>query len=350
VSLNSERDTGATGGQVAWLRADLAATNADCVLAYWHKPRWTAGNYTDLVEAQQLWNVLYDGGADVVLAGHDHNYQRYPRMNNSGSRDADRGIRSFVVGTGGRHLYPLRADARREAGNDSAWGVLELTLHSSSFSWRFLAVAGSTFTDSGSDSCSPSSAPSPPPPPPTPPTPAPPAPQPPPSPPPPPPPVLPPAAPQPPGSPPSSPSPPSPGPPPAPRSTTSPPPAPSVAPGTMTRIRLGRGPIRVSASGRGRIWLACPKGAHCSGRLTLYGLSDLRSPAALPRRGQPAGSGSFAVRAGSARPVTLTVRARWLRRLAQRGTLRGTVLATLADGRPAASKTVKLVPLRPKRR
>jgi hypothetical protein len=161
VSLNSERDTGLTGSQIAWLRADLAATTADCVLAYWHKARWTKGKYSDVTDAQHLWDVLYDAGADVVLAGHDHDYQRYPPFDKSGARDPERGMRSFVVGTGGRGLYQLVDDPRREAGDDDTWGVLELTLHPKSYSWRFLGVAGSTFTDSGTAECSPENRPPP---------------------------------------------------------------------------------------------------------------------------------------------------------------------------------------------
>jgi Calcineurin-like phosphoesterase len=354
VSLNSERDFGAAGSQVAWLKADLAATSADCVLAYWHRPRWTSGNYNDFAVLQPLWNVLYDRGADVVLAGHDHNYQRYPRMDKAGARDPNRGMRSFVVGTGGRHLYQLTQDARRDAGTDATWGVLELTLHASSYSWRFLAVAGSTYTDSGTGACSPSSSPSPPPPPPTPP-PAPPPPPPPPAPSPPP---LSPSPPPPGPTPPSPPEPTSAPPPPAPSpapsspsppSSLSTPPAPPVVPPPVPPLRLGHGPLRISDSGRGRIWLACPKnGPDCKGRLSLYRVSGSRSPAALPRKGPAAGSGSFAVRAGSARPVTLRLSARWLRRLEQRGRLRGTVLALPVDGRRTVSRIVTLIPLHPK--
>jgi hypothetical protein len=332
VSLNSESDTGAGGTQVAWLEADLASTSADCVLAYWHKPRWTSGRYTDQVVVQTLWNVLYDAGADVVLAGHDHNYQRYPQTNKSGAPEPARGIRSFVVGTGGRHLYPLAADARREAGSDETWGVLALTLHPSGYSWRFLAVAGSSYTDSGTGTCSqrstPSPPPSPPPPPPPPPAPAP------------APPVTPPPAP-------AAPSPPSPppAPPAAPPTPPPPPPPPAVvAPPTARGLTLGRGPMLVSSSGRGRVWLACRKpGPNCKGRLLVYAVSDRRSAATPPRRGVVAGSGRFDVRAGSARPVVVDLNDRWLRRLRRRGTLRGTLLAEPADGRPVASRIVSLV-------
>jgi hypothetical protein len=102
--------------------------------------------------------------------------------------------------------------------------------------------------------------------------------------------------------------------------------------------------VRVSASGRGRIWLACRNGGpDCEGRLRLYAVSYRRSAAARPRKGVVAGSGRFEVRAGTARPVAITLNALWLRRLTERGDLRGRLLATLADGRPAASKVVRIV-------
>ena len=376
VSLNSERDTALAGGQVAWLRADVAASDADCVLAYWHQPRWTAGKYSDGIGVQHLWNVLYDAGADVVLAGHDHNYQRYPPLNKAGALDRARGIRSFVVGTGGRHLYPLGADARREAGNDTTFGVLELTLHAGLYSWRFLGVAGSTYTDSGAGTCSTSSAPTPhlPPPPPLPPSPpASPPPPPPASPPPPlspspgpPPPTPPPASPSPPtpprtpspshatlppaspltpspAAPPSpSPQPPSPSPPPAPSDPSAVPPRTVAAPPVTSirrseparsRMRIGRGPLRVSRSRIGRIWLACARGGrNCAGRLTVR----------PDRRRIVVGSGTFSLRAGSADVVEVRLKSKPFRRLMRRGQMRA-YLRARADGRGAASKIVRVV-------
>ncbi len=153
ISLNSEQDVGASGAQVAWLRADLAATTAQCVLAFWHKPRFTAGNYSDFAEYTPFWDALYAANADVVLNGHDHNYQRYQPMNPSGAADSSRGIREFVVGTGGRSHYALRADSRRQVGDSTTFGLLKLTLRATGYDWQFLPVAGGTFTDSGSGGC-----------------------------------------------------------------------------------------------------------------------------------------------------------------------------------------------------
>jgi acid phosphatase type 7 len=85
-----------------------------------------------------------------VLAGHDHNYQRYTPLNPSGIADSARGLREFVVGTGGRSHYALRADNRRAAGNATTFGVLKLTLHPASFDFSFVPEAGQTYSDSGS--------------------------------------------------------------------------------------------------------------------------------------------------------------------------------------------------------
>jgi acid phosphatase type 7 len=155
VSLNSERDTGADGAQVRWLRSDLAKTEASCVLAFWHRPRWSRGRYGDDPRTAALWNVLYKAGADVVLTAHDHNYQRYAPLDARGKVNRARGIRSFVVGTGGRSHYALRSDRRRRSANASVWGVLELSLRPTEYAWRFHPVGPGQFRDAGTGSCSP---------------------------------------------------------------------------------------------------------------------------------------------------------------------------------------------------
>jgi chitodextrinase len=153
IALNSEVAHGATSEQVTWLKNDLAASGAKCVLAYWHKPRFSAGVYTDRSEFQPFWDALYAANAEVVVNGHDHNYQRYAPLTPAGARDDARGIREFVVGTGGRSHYALQTDARREAADSSSFGVLKLTLRSDGYAWQFVSEAGRTFTDSGSTAC-----------------------------------------------------------------------------------------------------------------------------------------------------------------------------------------------------
>jgi acid phosphatase type 7 len=98
--------------------------------------------------------LLYDEGAEIVLSAHDHNYQRYAPMTPTGTRNDEKGIRQFVVGTGGKnHTGVDSSGTNREAANDSTYGVLELTLRDGGYDWRFVPERGGTFTDSGSGSC-----------------------------------------------------------------------------------------------------------------------------------------------------------------------------------------------------
>jgi len=138
---------------VAWLRNDLASHSTQCTLAYWHHPRWNIGTKGDDASQAGLWDTLYDAGADVVLVGHDHNYQRYYRQNKTGARDDARGIRQFTVGTGGASHYGVSLKPPAELVNADTFGVLKLTLRPGSYNWQFLPEAGKTFTDSGSESC-----------------------------------------------------------------------------------------------------------------------------------------------------------------------------------------------------
>ena len=102
---------------------------------------------------QALWQVLYNAGAELVINGHEHNYERFAEMNASGSA-VSQGLREFVVGTGGAGLYPFGTVLpARQVRNSSTFGVLKLTLRSDGYDWQFVPVAGSTFTDSGSSNC-----------------------------------------------------------------------------------------------------------------------------------------------------------------------------------------------------
>jgi hypothetical protein len=103
---------------------------------------------------EPLWEALYEAGADVVLSGHEHNYERFAPQDPEGRADPQRGIREFVVGTGGKSHYPvLEPIANSEVYDDETYGVLELTLNPKSYEWRFIPVEGETFTDSGSARC-----------------------------------------------------------------------------------------------------------------------------------------------------------------------------------------------------
>jgi hypothetical protein len=140
--------------QEQWLRADLAAHPAACTLAYWHHPRFSSGQHGNNSAMQPFWQALYDFGADVVLNGHDHTYERFAPQTPSGASDPQRGIRQFVVGTGGRSHYGFpNSPPNSEVRNGNTFGVLKLTLSSNTYNWQFVPVAGGTFTDSGTGTC-----------------------------------------------------------------------------------------------------------------------------------------------------------------------------------------------------
>jgi 3',5'-cyclic AMP phosphodiesterase CpdA len=158
VVINSNcREVGgchAGSAQEQWLRSDLAASPAMCTLAYWHHPRFSSGPHGNSVEMQPIWQALYDGEADVVLSGHDHMYERFAPQDASGALDPGRGIRQFTVGTGGESLYPVIASlSTSEVRDYVTFGVLKLTLGSTSYDWEFVPIPGGVFTDAGSGAC-----------------------------------------------------------------------------------------------------------------------------------------------------------------------------------------------------
>ena len=101
-----------------------------------------------------LWQALYEQGAEIVLSGHDHNYQRDVTQDPDGILDREGGIRQFVVGTGGKNHYPLATPPDTvEASNDDTFGILQLSLHPTSYDWQFIPVGGGNYTDMGSGTC-----------------------------------------------------------------------------------------------------------------------------------------------------------------------------------------------------
>jgi acid phosphatase type 7 len=140
--------------QETWLRNDLALHPNRCTLAYFHHPLFssTAGTATPAV--QPLWQVLYDAGADLVLSGHAHNYQRFAPQSPSGAADPARGIREFVVGTGGNSHHPAGLPfPNQETVDDTTFGVLRLTLLETGYLWRFVPQSGGVFADAGAAAC-----------------------------------------------------------------------------------------------------------------------------------------------------------------------------------------------------
>jgi len=144
----------AGSAQEQWLNNDLAAHPNGCTLAYFHHPRFSSGKYGTNASVSAFWKDLYAAGAEVVLNGHAHNYERYAPQRPDGTLDKARGIREFVVGTGGvEHagFGTIRPNSRVR--NAKTYGVLKLTLHAGSYGWKFVPQAGKTFTDSGTTSC-----------------------------------------------------------------------------------------------------------------------------------------------------------------------------------------------------
>jgi hypothetical protein len=145
----------AGSAQDTWLRADLAAHANVCTLAYWHHPRFNSGaSHGNNTAVSNFWDALYQYGADVILNGHEHVYERFAPQTPAAVADPTAGIRQFTVGTGGASHYTFGTiQPNSEVRNGTTYGVLKLTLHATSYDWQFVPVAGGTFTDSGTGSC-----------------------------------------------------------------------------------------------------------------------------------------------------------------------------------------------------
>jgi acid phosphatase type 7 len=144
--------------QLQWLRDDLGAHPSRCTLAVAHRPPFSSGRYGDEKNTRRVrptWQLLYEHGVELFLTAHEHSYERFAPMNAAGEPDPERGVRLFVVGTGGGNLRPFAYDPlpTTEVRNDDTWGVLKLTLKPDGYDWEFLPVEGKSFTDSGSGTC-----------------------------------------------------------------------------------------------------------------------------------------------------------------------------------------------------
>ncbi len=158
ISLDSECQYigGCRAGspEVQWLQNDLATHPNLCTLVAWHEPVWSSGEHGDASQMDTIWQMLVDAKVDVVLSGHNHDYERFVPLNGQGQPDPN-GTPEFVVGTGGKNHYgfvepPLPGEVVR---NDKSFGVILMSLTPNGYSWRFVPAAGYTFTDSGSASC-----------------------------------------------------------------------------------------------------------------------------------------------------------------------------------------------------
>lgn len=148
-SLNSEL---LTSRQLAWLEADLAANPSRCSMAYWHHPRFSSGHHGNDPAVRVFWRRLYRAGVELVVNGHDHDYERFAPLRPNGARHW-KGIRQFVVGTGGTGLRPFeRIQPHSVARQARVHGVLKLVLNDGRYRWRFISVDGS-WSDAGSATC-----------------------------------------------------------------------------------------------------------------------------------------------------------------------------------------------------
>lgn len=160
IALNSEcaqiGGCGAPTRQAKWLTKDLADHPVACTLAYFHRPLFSSGlAHGADPELKPLWEILYHAGADVVINGHDHDYERFAPQDPNGKSDPEHGIREFVVGSGGKNSHrvfgPIQPNS--EAHNADTFGVLKLKLHPQSYEWEFVPQEGKTFSDAGTGNC-----------------------------------------------------------------------------------------------------------------------------------------------------------------------------------------------------
>ena len=154
VSLNTQIGMAAGSPQHTWLRNDLANSEERCALAYWHKPLFTSGPHGPGRATRPLFRVLYDHDAEVVVTGHNHNYERFAPMTPSGALARRNGVREFVAGMGGRSHYGFGTiQPNSQARNSNTYGVLKLTLRNDSYDWQFVPEEGKAYSDLGTKAC-----------------------------------------------------------------------------------------------------------------------------------------------------------------------------------------------------
>jgi len=154
VSLNSYLKPEAHQAQIAWLKADLEKHRTRCTLAYWHHPMFSSGGHGSDTRMAEAWRLLSAANADLVLASHDHDYERFAPKDADGRLDAQGGMRQFVVGTGGAKLSPLRfRKFDSEVSDNSTHGVLKLVLKEAGYEWEFLPTEKGGFADRGTALC-----------------------------------------------------------------------------------------------------------------------------------------------------------------------------------------------------
>lgn len=154
ISLNSYLRPEQHATQLEWLRDDLAKNTHRCMLAFWHHPRYSSGGHGNNPQMDEAWTMLDAAGAELVLSSHDHNYERFVPIDGNGQRNDKRGIRQFIVGTGGAKLTPMLFPKPDSVVSDnSTHGILKLVLKDIGYEWEFLPVTKDGFTDNGAALC-----------------------------------------------------------------------------------------------------------------------------------------------------------------------------------------------------
>ena len=153
IALNSEIPVGPGSAQLQWLRSELQATRPRCTMVYWHKPLFSSGPNGPNRDMREIWRLLYESDADLVVNGHDHLYERFALQDPDGRPDQARGIRQITVGTGGGALYTPVTSAPNTEAIGVVFGVVKLTLSNGGYQWEFMPIPGASFSDSGMGQC-----------------------------------------------------------------------------------------------------------------------------------------------------------------------------------------------------
>jgi hypothetical protein len=155
ISLNSNLDASPQSAQYQWLAADLASSSGTlCTIAYWHYPVFSSGMHGNIAHMAAIFGALQAAGVDIVLNGHDHIFERFAPQNADGTANPARGVREFVVGTGGAVNYSLETPRpNSEVRDNTSHGILRFTLGEGRYSWQFVPIAGDALRDTGGDVC-----------------------------------------------------------------------------------------------------------------------------------------------------------------------------------------------------
>lgn len=156
IVLNSEVSASRRSKQFKWLLQDIEENQTACMLAYWHIPAFSSGGHGKHKEMLEAWRLLYKSGLEVVVNGHDHIYERFAPQDPEGQADPERGIRQFIVGTGGGGIHYIKDVAENsEVRQLQSYGVIKFTLYPDRYDWEFVTAKGQEFQDKGSARCSP---------------------------------------------------------------------------------------------------------------------------------------------------------------------------------------------------